>query len=97
MNDAMLRMVKIAAIVMAVMIVLGTTTLLVMLARRGAGAEVTVDRIAAILDEPPGTRIAAIAAVRERLAVQLTGGGTDRVVFIDPLTGQVTGRVALAR
>jgi len=98
MNDTTLRAVKIAAIVMAVLIVLGTTTLFVMLAKRGAGGGgMTQTQIAAILDEPPNTRIAGIATVQDRLAVQLTGGGADRVVLIDPQTGRITGRVALAR
>lgn len=98
MNDSMMRVVKIAAIAMAVLIVLGTTTLFVLLAKRGAGGSAGLPaQIAAILDEPSGTRITGIAAVQERLAVQLTGGGADRVVLIDPRTGQITGRVALAR
>ena len=54
-------------------------------------------QVAAILDEPPGTRIAGITTVADRLAVQLTGGGADRIVLLDPRTGQVAGRVALAR
>ncbi len=105
MNEGALRAVKIAAIVMAVLIVLGTTTLFVMMAKRGMGsatptaamAPMEIAQIAAILDEPPGTRIAGITAVADRLAVQLTGGGADRIVLLDPRTGQVAGRVALAR
>jgi hypothetical protein len=53
--------------------------------------------VSAVLDEPAGTRIAGIVAVRERLAVQLQGGGVDRVVLIDPVTGAVAGRISLAR
>lgn len=107
MNEGALRAVKIAAIVMAVLIVLGTTTLFVMMAKRGMDsapqtaatpmAPMEIAQIAAILDEPPGTRIAGITAVADRLAVQLTGGGADRIVLLDPRTGQVAGRVALAR
>ena len=81
MNEGALRAVKIAAIVMAVLIVLGTTTLFVMMAKRGMGsttptaamAPMEIAQIAAILDEPPGTRIAGITTVADRLAVQLTG------------------------
>ena len=105
MNEGALRAVKIAAIVMAVLIVLGTTTLVVIMARRGMGSATETAapstalpaQVAAILDEPPGTRIAGIAVVADRLAVQLTGGGADRVVLVDPKTGQVAGRIALAR
>jgi hypothetical protein len=53
--------------------------------------------MSAMLDEPEGTHIAGIAAVRDRLAVQLQGGGADRVVLIDPSTGMVSGRIMLAR
>jgi len=52
---------------------------------------------AAVLDEPAGTVIAGIASVRDRLAVQLHGGGVDRVVIIDPVSGSVIGRISLAR
>ncbi len=48
-----------------------------------------------LLDEPAGTRIAGIAAVGDRLAVQLQGGGADRVVLLDPHTGAVVGRIGL--
>lgn len=103
MGDGTLRMLKVAAIVMAVMIVLGTTTLFVMMAKKGmsgptaASPTPVASQVAAVLDEPPGTRIVGIAAVADRLAVQLSGGGADRVVLLDSRTGQVAGRVALAR
>jgi hypothetical protein len=105
MNDGALRAVKIAAIVMGVLIVLGTTTLFVMLAKRGlapSAAEPAVsapthDRIAAILDEPLGTAIEGIATAGPYLAVRLRGGGADRVVLVDPATGRIAGRIALAR
>ena len=99
MGDGTLRAVKIAAAVMAVLIVLGTTTLFVMLAKRGMAPDAASlpAQVAAILDEPQGTRIAGIAAVQDRLAIQLTGGGADRIVLVDPKSGQVAGRIALAR
>jgi hypothetical protein len=52
---------------------------------------------AAVLNEPDGTAIVGIVSVRDRLAVQLHGGGVDRVVFIDPVSGTIAGRVSLAR
>jgi hypothetical protein len=102
MNESALRLVKIAAVVMGVLIVIGTTTLFVMLAKRGMapGADrsaLPAAGVAAILDEPPGTRIAGVAPVQEWLAIQLSGGGADRVVLLDARSGQVVGRVALAR
>jgi hypothetical protein len=101
MGDGM-RALKIAVVLMGVLIVLGTMGLVIGVARRSgapamapmAGLPATV---AAVLDEPAGTRIAGIVAVRDRLAVQLQGGGGDRVVLIDTATGTVTGRISLAR
>jgi hypothetical protein len=101
MGDGM-RALKVAVVVMGVLIVLGTMGLVIGIARRSA-APVTVPtaalpaRVDAVLDEPAGTRIAGIVAVRDRLALQLQGGGADRVVLIDPTTGAVAGRISLAR
>ena len=95
-----MRAVKIAAIVMGVMIVLGTGLLIAMIARRGtSGATLALpDTVfATVLDEPPGTAIVGAMAVRDRMAVQLRGGGPDRVLIVDPGTGAVTGRIALQR
>jgi hypothetical protein len=100
MGDGM-RGLKIAVVVMGVLIGLGTIGLVVGIARRSVAPVVAVATwpaaMAAVLDEPAGTRIAGIVAVRDRLAVQLQGGGADRVVLIDPATGTVAGRIALAR
>jgi hypothetical protein len=100
MGDGM-RALKIAVIAMGVLIVGGTTALLVVIVHRMSAPAPLVAAmpasVAAMLDEPAGTRIAGIAAVRDRLAVQLQGGGADRVVLIDPATGAVAGRISLAR
>lgn len=99
-----MRALKIATIVMGVLIVVGTIGLIIGVARRGmtpaAPAAIVVPlpaSVALVLDEPVGTRIAGIAAVQDRLAVRLEGGGVDRVVLINPATGAVTGRVSLVR
>ena len=95
-----MRALKIAVIAMGVMIVVGTTALIVVIAHRLSSPPPVATlpaSLAAVLDEPAGTRIAGIAAVRDRLAVQLQGGGADRVVLIDPDTGAVTGRISLVR
>ncbi len=93
-----MRAVKIAAAVMAVLIVLGTTVLIVTVVRRLSApvAPSMTATAAAVLDEPAGTRIAAIAAVGDRLAVQLRGGGPDRIVFVDPHAAAVAGRISLS-
>jgi hypothetical protein len=91
-----MRALKIITIVMGVLIVLGTAVVLVTIVRRTT-AGTTERSFAAELDEPAGTSIVGIASVRDRLAVQLHGGGVDRLVLIDPLSGMVVGRIALAR
>lgn len=89
-----MRLLKVLTIVMAVLIVLGTTALLVVIARR-LGSPVAGAPIAVLLGEPAGTRIAGIATAGDRLAVQLQGGGADRIVLLDARTGAVAGRIGL--
>ncbi len=91
-----MRALKAATIGMGLLIVLGTTVLIVTIIKRSSAPGVAGD-VAAVLDEPAGTRIAGIAAVADRLAVQLQGGGVDRVVLVDPHTGAVAGRISLGR
>lgn len=96
-----MRGLKIATIVMGVLIVVGTVGMIVgLVLRRPSPAAVVGDLpavVTAVLQEPAGTRIAGIAAVRDRLALQLQGGGGDRVVLIDPRTGAVAGRITLGQ
>ena len=90
-----MRMLKVAVVVMGVMIVAGVTLLVVVIAGRvaaPAGAPMH-----AVLDEPAGTRIVAVSALPDRLALQLQGGGPDRVVVLDLRSGREVGRAALAR
>jgi hypothetical protein len=97
-----MRALKTVTIVMGVLIVLGTVTLMVLLARRSvappAAAVATLPAgvaFSATLAEPEGTRIAGVSEGGDRLAVSLQGGGPDRVVLLDPHTGAVVGRVVL--
>lgn len=94
-----MRAVKIATIAMGVLILLGTTVILVTIVKRTmtGPAGLPEKAFAAVLDEPVGTAIVGIAAVRDRLALQLRGGGADRVVLVDPGSGAVVGRIGLAR
>jgi hypothetical protein len=99
---AAMRALKVAVIVMGVLIVAGTIALLIGIARRSSAPVAAVAPlppfVSAVLNEPEGTRIAGLVAVRDRLAVQLQGGGAeDRVVLIDATTGTVAGRISLAR
>ena len=86
---------KVAVVVMGVLIVAGTVGLFVVLVQRMSAGS---GRIASIvLDEPAGTRITGTSVAADRVSVQLQGGGPDRVVWVDTRSGQVLGRVALAR
>jgi len=93
-----MRALKIVTIAMGVLIVLGTTVVVVTIVKRTmlGPAGMPERAFAAVLDEPAGTAIAGIASVRDRLALQLHGGGVDRVVLIDPASGAVVGRLSLA-
>jgi hypothetical protein len=90
---------KIATVAMGVLIFLGTTVILVTIVKRTISGQAGVPEtvFAAVLDEPAGSGIVGIAQVRDRLAIQLRGGGVDRVVLIDPASGAVVGRISLAR
>lgn len=95
-----MRALKVAVVVMGVLIVVGTVALVIGVARRSTAPVspvATVPRsLAVVLEEPQGTRIGGIVAVQDRLAVQLQGGGVDRVVLIDPKSGAVAGQISLA-
>ena len=96
-----LRALKVVTIVMAVMIVVGTGVLIAVIVHRSTSLPAVPPApsgpVALRLNEPPGTRIAAIAGTGDRLAVQLQGGGADRVVLVDPRSGVETGRIMLGR
>jgi hypothetical protein len=100
-----LRALKLLVIVMGVLIVAGVGVIAVTVARRmsaPAAPAPTAQFAPAVagahtLDEPEGTRIVGMAATADQLALRLEGGGPDRVVFVDPRTGGVVGRLALPR
>jgi hypothetical protein len=88
--------VKVLAVLMAILIVVGSTVVIFTIIKRGTAASSDIGA-AVVLDEPAGTRIGSIAAVSNRLAVLLQGAGPDRIVLIDPTTGKEAGTIALAR
>ena len=90
-----MRMLKLAVVVMAVLIVLGVTTIVVVITKRLSGA--SGPPMAAMLDEPVGTHIVGVSVTSDRLALQLQGGGPDRVVVLEQSSGRVVGRAGLAR
>lgn len=90
-----MRMLKAAVVVMGVLIIAGVGTLVVLLTQRVGGiGGVTAD---SRLDEPEGTRIAGVSVQADRLALQLQGGGPDRVVVLDLRSGRVVAQAGLAR
>ena len=91
-----MRFLTVAVVVMGVLIVAGVTLVAVVIAGR-ISAPAGPPMHAVLESEPAGTRIVAISALPDRLALQLQGGGPDRVVVLDMRTGREIGRVALAR
>jgi hypothetical protein len=91
-----MRALKIATIVMGVLIVLCTGGLLTMMVKRSSPSPIAAPAdMHAMLAEPPGSRIVAISVIQDRLALLLQGGGTDRIVLVDPRTGKAAGRISL--
>ena len=92
-----MRTLKVVTIAMAVMIVAGIVVVGVTIMRRLNGPPGGATFAASVvLDEPAGTRIASVAGLPDRVIIQLQGGGPDRIVFVDPRSGQPMGRVVLA-
>ena len=89
-----MRMLKLAVVVMAVLIVLGVTTIAVVITKRLSTA--SGPPMAAVLDEPAGTHIVGVSLASDRVALQLQGGGPDRVVVLEQGSGRVVGRAGLA-
>ena len=99
-----------AVIGMGIMIVAGVTVLVVVMVQRmsapptsNASAAIATPAPSAapiadiLIDEPAGTRIGTLSLSGDRLALQLTGGGQDRVVVLDTRTGRIMARTGLAR
>ena len=89
-------------VVMGLAILIGSTTLVVLLVQRahaptvaGLSGVTTPAPATLTLSEPEGTRIAATAVAGDRLVVQLSGGGPDRLVVLDLRANTLLGRVAL--
>ncbi|RVT97931.1 hypothetical protein EOD42_09085 [Rhodovarius crocodyli] len=77
-------------VVMGVLLVGGTVTLVVLLAKRMGGAAPTADVTAEI---PAGNRIMGMAGVEGRLALWIDGPEGSRVLLIDPATGRRAGEI----
>ena len=81
---------------MGVLIVAGVAVIGVTIMHRMGGAGGAGPAHTVVLDEPAGTHILSVAPDGDRLAVLLSGGGSDRVVLVSP-NGTVSGRIALRR
>jgi hypothetical protein len=75
---------------MGVLIVAGTVTLVVLIVQRVGGLSGGAAWEAA-LAQPPGTRIAGMAAGEGGVAVWLQGPEGERVMLVDPKRGKVLG------
>jgi hypothetical protein len=89
--------VKAAAVIMGILILAGTGVIVVTVVKRIGGGSSGPSNVTVVLDEAEGTRIVGIAALSDRLAVLMQGGGPDRIVLIDPHSGAQAGAVTLAR
>jgi len=91
-----MRALLVLTVVMGVLIVAGVGVVAVTIMHRMGGA--TPHALAGgVLDEPAGTHILSVTAYGDRLAVVLQGGGADRIVLFDPVTGRSLGRISLTR
>lgn len=100
-----MKALKFVTALMGVLIVLGTTVLIVTVVHRIGGQRASGPAAAPVAAGPAfaatlpggaGAHIAGIAAVDGRLAVWLAGGTGEggRVVLVDPATGKVVGTLA---
>jgi hypothetical protein len=87
---------KILVIAMAVLIVAGLTVMIITVAYRLKGAGGGHGFGTASLLLPKGCRVSEMASAGNKLALRL-GEGTDcqAIIFLDPESGQETGRVSL--
>ena len=90
-----MRALKAAVVVMTVLIIVGVAVIGATIAQRLSGNTAPVVVTSATLDEPEGTRIVSIATAGDHLAVQLQGGGSDRVLILDTRSGRMLLRAAL--
>lgn len=94
-EEGRMRLLKLAVLAMGVLIIGGLGVLVAVIATRTLA--VPANAVPALLNEPAGTHIAGVSALSDRVALQLQGGGPDRVVIVDLRNGRVVGRVGLAR
>lgn len=106
------RPLLIAVIVMGVLVIAATSVVIVKLVQdiAGGGRHATSPASSIVpgepqkitlttqtLNQPDGSHIVSIATAGDRLAVLINGGGPDRILFVDPETGAITGQLMLGK
>jgi hypothetical protein len=91
------RPLLIAVIALGVLIVLVTTVVVVKLVKDVVTAPASVTLTTTMLHQPAGSHIVTITSADGRLGVLVTGGGPDRILFVDPDTGKVAGQLMLGQ
>jgi hypothetical protein len=92
-----MRALKAAVIVMGALILAGVAVIVVTIVNRMSGPGVGEAVAQAVLQEPAGTRIAGLSLAADRVAVQLQGGGPDRVVVVETRGGRIVARIGLGQ
>ncbi|HTI01245.1 MAG TPA: hypothetical protein VL752_09910 [Acidisoma sp.] len=106
------RPLLIAVIVMGVLVIAATSVVIVKLVQDIAGggrhapsmastivpgAPEKITLTTRMLNQPESSHIVSIATAGDRLAVLINGGGPDRILFVEPATGAVTGQLMLGK
>jgi hypothetical protein len=92
------RPLLIAVIAMGVLILLVTTVVVVKLVKdMVSGPPPSVTLTTTMLRQPAGSHIVTITTVGDRLGVLVSGGGPDRILFVEPDTGKVAGQLMLGQ
>ncbi|MCB8875006.1 hypothetical protein [Acidisoma silvae] len=104
------RPLMMVVIGLGILVVLATTVVIVKVVKdiisgHSHSAQVTSSSMAPdtialttnMLSQPAGSHIVTITGVGDRLSVLINGGGPDRILFLDPATGHVTGQLMLGK
>lgn len=90
-----MRWLTAVTIGMGVLILIGTTVLVVTIIHRASAPAAPGPAFTRRLAVAAGSRLVGVAGAGGRIAVALHGGGPDRLLLIDPRDGRVLGRVVL--
>ncbi len=92
-----MRGLIVAVVAMGVLILVATAGMIALVVHRATAPRAPArEPLPVVLHEPAGTRIARSQAAGDRLVLQLTGGGPDRVLVLNLRDGAVVARVSLA-